>query len=63
MQVFLGDLVTIMKGDTIVTGKVEGLKLDRGQLEKVAIEGIDTWFYLGNGWMFLDEIEEEEDEI
>jgi hypothetical protein len=46
MQVFLGDYVTIQRGDTVVSGKVEGLKLDKGQLEKVAIEQIDTWFYM-----------------
>lgn len=63
MQVFLGDIVSLMKGETIVTGRVEGVKLDRGQLEKVAIENIDTWFYLGNGWVFLDEIEEDDNEI
>jgi hypothetical protein len=63
MQVFLGDYVTIQRGDTVVSGKVEGLKLDKGQLEKVAIEQIDTWFYMSNGWQFLDETEEEEDEI
>jgi 2-keto-4-pentenoate hydratase/2-oxohepta-3-ene-1,7-dioic acid hydratase in catechol pathway len=63
MQIFLGDTVTLMKGDTIITGKVEGVKLDKGQLEKVAIENIDTWFYMENGWQFLDDTEEEDDEI
>jgi hypothetical protein len=50
-----------MKGDTVVSGKVEGIKLDRGQLEKVALEYIDGWFYMSDGWQFLDETEEEED--
>jgi hypothetical protein len=62
MQVFLGDYVTIQRGDTVVSGKVEGLKLDKGQLEKVAIEQIDTWFYMSNGWQFLDEIGEDDDD-
>jgi len=63
MQIFLGDHVTIVRGDTLVSGKVEGVKLDKGQLEKVALENIDTWFYLENGWVFVDETEDEDDEI
>jgi hypothetical protein len=52
-----------MKGDTVVSGKVEGVKLDKGQLEKVAIEQVDAWFYLDNGWVFLDEVEDDEDDV
>jgi hypothetical protein len=63
MQIFLGDYVTIVRGDTAVSGKVEGVKLDKGQLEKVAFEFIDAWFYLDNGWVFVDDTEEAEDEI
>lgn len=63
MQIFLGDHVTIMRGDTVISGKVEGVKLDKGQLEKVAIENIDSWFYMENGWQFLDEIEGEDNEV
>lgn len=59
MQIFLGDLVTIVKGETVVTGRVEGLKMLNGELERIALKGIDTWFYLNDGWLFAEEEEED----
>lgn len=58
MNVFLGDEVTLNRDETWVTGRVNGIKLDRGNLEKISIEGIDTWFYMEWGWKFAEEITE-----
>lgn len=61
MNVFLGDRVTLVNADdTWVTGRVNGIKLDKGQLEKVSIEGLDLWFYMGDGWKFAEEFDDEE---
>lgn len=61
MQVFLGDLVTIIKGETVVTGRVEGLKMIHGELERIAITNVDSWFWLSDGWLFAEEETEEDD--
>jgi hypothetical protein len=61
MQVFLGDLVTIIKDETFITGRIEGLKMIHGKLERIAITSIDSWFWLSDGWLFAEEETEEED--
>lgn len=62
MQIFLGDLVTMMKNETIVTGRVEGVKMRHGELERVAIVGIDGWLYVNEGWLFAEEEEAERED-
>lgn len=65
MNIFLGDEVTLSKGETLVTGKVTGIVLDdRNELERVYIAGIDSafWFNLDK-WLIVDEGEEEENEF
>ena len=60
MQLFLGDLVTIMKHDTWVTGTVSGIVLDsRREVERVYIEGIDFAFWMSENWKFVEEEEYE----
>ena len=65
MNIFLGDEVTITKGDTIVTGQVTGLVLDNNkELERLYIAGIDNAFWFSyDKWMIIDDAEEESDEI
>lgn len=65
MNIFLGDEVTITKGDTIVTGQVTGLVLDSNkELERLYIAGIDNAFWFSyDKWMIIDDTEEESDEI
>lgn len=58
MNIFLGDDVTITKGDVWVTGKVNGIKLDKSHLEMLSVEGIPVWFNMGHGWRVADEVEE-----
>lgn len=68
MQIFLGDRITIMKGDTWITGQISGVTLDdRGDLERIKFQHIDSQFWMSQGWKFVDEestewIEGEEDE-
>lgn len=66
MQLFLGDLVTITKAETWITGTVRGIVLDsRRELERVYIESIVEAFWLKDGWKFVDdeEMEGEQDEV
>ena len=66
MNILLGDDVTVQRqiGDdmTFVTGRVSGLVLnDHGELRYFYIKGIDSAFWMNEGWKFQD-IEEEEDD-
>ncbi len=68
MNIFLGDEITLVKDETFVTGRTRGVILDAtGHVERVYINGMDTCFWLKDGWKFADEEtdweEEEEDEI
>jgi hypothetical protein len=71
MMILLGDMVTVTReiaGDlTVVSGRVSGLvQKDSGDLKYFYIKGIDTAFWLSDGWQFDEEIEmemEEENEI
>jgi len=58
VNIFLGDEVTLTKSDCWITGKVNGLKLDKGHLEMVSLEHIDIWLYLSEGWRFVEDMEE-----
>lgn len=69
MQIFLGDEVTVSKevgGETTyITGRISGLvQKDNGDLRCFYIRGIDTSFWMSEGWKFQDEftIEEGEEE-
>ena len=67
MQVFLGDAITIMRqgeDPTMVTGQVAGVVLnDARQLERIYIHGIDVPFWIGTGWLIVDESEDDDGEI
>lgn len=62
MQVFLGDAITLMRqgeDPTMVTGQVAGVVLnDARQLERIYIHGIDVPFWIGTGWLIVDDEEE-----
>lgn len=62
MNIFLGDEVSLVRGGVWVTGKVNGIRLDRGHLHLVSIEGLDIWFDMNLGWRFVDMEREEVDE-
>lgn len=59
MQIFLGDRITLIKGETWVTGTCNGIVLDdRKELERLYIESLDTAFWMSAGWKLADESEE-----
>lgn len=63
MHVFLGDEVTLMKGDTWVTGKISGVVLDdKKELERVYLHDIGYTFWMHEGWKFVEEEEWNEEE-
>lgn len=70
MQLFLGDRITLVKGETYITAKTRGIVLDaHGQVERIFLDELDNSFYLDTGWKIVDEVEEtyeeeeEDDEI
>jgi hypothetical protein len=67
MFIMLGDEITVgreISGETTwVTGRVTGIvQNDHGELKYFYVRGIDSAFYMNDGWKFADEIEEGEDE-
>ena len=58
-EVGLNDRLMLRKGDTVVAGTVDGIKLNRGQLEKISIEHLG-FFEFSEGWLAVEEEEEEE---
>ena len=62
MQIFLGDEVTLIRGDTSVSGQVSGIILDdKRELERLYVYGIDQAFWMNKGWAVIDYNEEEDD--
>jgi hypothetical protein len=67
MHVLLGDEVTVQReiGNdlTFVTGRVSGVVLnDHGELRYFYLKGIDSAFYMNDGWKFQEEWQEGEEE-
>ena len=54
MNIFLGDEISLVRGSVWITGKVNGIRLDKGHLQLVSIEGLDIWFDLNLGWRFVE---------
>jgi hypothetical protein len=47
---------------TFVSGRVNGIVLDeRGDLKYFYIKGIDSAFWMSDGWKFQDDSEDEDD--
>lgn len=62
MEVGLADVIMLQKGDTIISGLVDGIKLNRGALEKISIEHLG-FFDLQEGWMAVTEVEDEDAQV
>jgi hypothetical protein len=65
MQVFLGDVITIIKGNpenaTMITGQCSGIVLnDKKELDRIYIHGLENAFYMMHGWEFVDHGEDED---
>jgi hypothetical protein len=65
LEIGLGSYVGLRKGDTLITGLINGMKLADGILERISLEEIDLWFYMDAGWGFIktDEEIEDKDEV
>jgi hypothetical protein len=66
MQLFLGDEVTLIKEldpiPTYITGQVSGIVLDKHKdVERLYIQGIESAFWMYEGWKFVDMENEEDD--
>jgi len=63
MMVFLGDEITLLKGETSVTGQISGVVLNKNRdLERIYIHGIDQAFWMSDAWQIAEE-EQEDGEI
>jgi hypothetical protein len=68
MQVFLGDQVTLMhsaepENPTFVSGQITGIVLDKHKkVERVYVQGVDAAFWMSDGWKFVDDDEECDDD-
>lgn len=67
MNILLGDEVTIQReigsDITFVTGRISGVVLnDHGELRYFYLKGIDSAFWLNEGWKFQDDWEDEGEE-
>jgi hypothetical protein len=66
MMILLGDEVTVLReiGEDItwVTGRVTGIvQNNEGALKYFYIKGVDSSFWMNEGWKFQEEVEDDED--
>lgn len=54
MDIGLGSYIGLGRGSTIITGQINGIKLSRGEVERISFEEIELWFWLSDGWTALD---------
>lgn len=52
MNLQAGQVVTLTKGDTVITGKVSGfvLKENTNELHRIYISGIEQGFWMSDNW-------------
>jgi hypothetical protein len=50
----LGSYVGVTKGETLVTGYINGIKLYGGVVERVSFDEVEYWFYLDQGWKIVE---------
>lgn len=69
MNLFLGDQVTLVndktdeENPTFVTGQIAGIVLDNAKkIQRVYIHNISDAFWMNDGWKFVDDYEESDDE-
>lgn len=61
MEIEIGESISIVCGETIITGRLRGLRLDRGgNIEAIWIDELDIPFHMADGWLVLDPSEDEE---
>ena len=68
MNVFLGDIVTMMNATieetpTFVTGQVKGIVLDDNKkVSRIYIHSLSDALFMSDGWKFVDQEEYEDDD-
>lgn len=62
MDITIGSYVTLQKNATQITGLVDGIKVTLDGLERISIMDIDYWFYMDQGWLFVVESDEEDED-
>jgi hypothetical protein len=61
MELILGESVSLMNGETVITGRLLGVKMLRDeQVEAVWIEHIVPALYMADGWLVVDDTEDED---
>ena len=63
IEIGLGTPVMLSRGNTVVIGAIDGMKLSRGEIERVSIEEMDHWFWMSEGWKFITNDGEEDGQI
>jgi hypothetical protein len=54
LEIGLNSYIGLGRGSTIITGAINGIKLNRGEVERISFDEIDAWFWLSEGWTVLD---------
>ena len=57
IEIGLGSRIGLVRGATIIFGAIDGMKLSRGEIERVRLEEIDHWFWMSEGWKFVTDEE------
>jgi hypothetical protein len=62
MDIGIGTYITLLKETTTISGLINGLKVDEKGLERLSLMEIDYWFWMNDGWQFINEMEEDDDD-
>lgn len=54
IQIGLGSYIGVTKGETLVTGYINGIKLYEGVVERISFDEVEYWFYLDQGWKIVE---------
>lgn len=61
MELIIGEPVSVMNGETIVTGKLLGVRMLKDEnIEAIWIENIQPAFYMADGWLVVDDSVDED---
>ena len=63
IEIGLGTPVMLSRGNTVVIGAIDGMKLSRGEIERVSLEEMDHWFWMSEGWKFVTSEGDEDGQI
>lgn len=56
MELEIGMQITLMKGETFITGELRGIRIRKDDIvEALWIHEIETAFYPSDGWLVVDD--------